>query len=478
MKWIFPTLWLMAVGTGARAGEILELGSRLELFADSFLIDRLEGARLKLHEPHAAAVALRFDQSWEGRFSGYITVLHDADRYRMYYRGLPKDGADGSTNEFTCYAESRDGINWTKPSLGLHEIWGTRSNNVVLANAAPFSHNFSPFIDSHPGGMPSERFKALAGTSSSGLVAFVSGDGIRWRKMREAPVLTQGAFDSQNVAFWSEAEHCYVVYFRTWTGGEFQGYRTVSRATSTNFLDWSHPVEMQFGDTPHEHLYTSQTHPYFRAPHIYVALPMRFLPGRKVLTDEQARSLGVNPGYGSDCAEAVFMTSRGGNQYDLTFMEGFIRPGNDLGNWASRAGLTALGVVPTGPAEMSLYKQAHYAQPSCHLLRYALRTDGFASVNAPYAWGEMLTKTPRFEGKKLVLNFSTGAAGGMRVEIQDAKGKALSGFELAKSLEIVGDEIERAVFWQSGSNLSALAGQPVRLRFVMKDADLFSLKFR
>jgi hypothetical protein len=62
------------------------------------LIDRLEGARLKLHEPHPAGVALQFDRPWEGRFSGYITVLHDSDRYRMYYRGLSKDGADYPTN--------------------------------------------------------------------------------------------------------------------------------------------------------------------------------------------------------------------------------------------------------------------------------------------------------------------------------------------------------------------------------------------
>jgi hypothetical protein len=133
-----------------------------------------------------------------------------------------------------------------------------------------------------------ERFKALAGTSASGLHVFASGDGLRWRRWREGSVLTQGAFDSQNVAFWSESEHCYAAYFRTWTGGAFAGYRTISRATSPDLVHWSGPAEMSFGDTPREHLYTSQTHPYFRAPHVYLATPMRFMPGRKVLTSEQA----------------------------------------------------------------------------------------------------------------------------------------------------------------------------------------------
>jgi len=79
-------------------------------------------------------------------------------------------------------------------------------------------------------------------------------------------------------------------------------------------------------------------------------------------------------------------------------MEGLIRPGPDPGNWASRAGLTALGIVPTGPAEMSIYKQAHYAQPTTHLVRYVWRTDGFASANAGYNGGEMLTRPLLFSG--------------------------------------------------------------------------------
>jgi hypothetical protein len=205
---------------------------------------------------------------------------------------------------------------------------------------------------------------------------------------------------------------------------------------------------------------------------------MRFVPGRKVLTDEQAAALGVSRGYASDCADAVLMSSRGGPRYARTFMESLIRPGPDLGNWASRAGLTALGIVPAGPAELSLYKQAHYAQPGAHLVRYRLRTDGFVSVNAPYHGGEMITRPVTFTGRRLVINFATGAAGGVRVELQDAAGKALPGFALAEAREQVGDEIERVVQWERGADVSALMGQSVRLRFVMKDADLYALRFR
>ena len=472
-----PFLVSRAASAQSLPRAVRDIGSRLELFVDDYLIERLEGAVLRLHEPVPAGTVLAFDRPWEGAFCGYINVLRDGGRFRMYYRGLPVSGTDGSNDEVTCYAESSDGIVWNKPDLNLIEMRGTRKNNIVLAGAAPFSHNFSPFLDTRPGVLESERYKAVAGTVNSGLVAFVSPDGLRWRKPREEPILRDGAFDSQNVAFWSENEGWYVCYFRTWTEGEFNGFRTVSRATSKDFLAWSAPARMEFGDTPIEHLYTNQTSPYFRAPHIYLAFPMRFFPGRKVLTGDQAKSLGVDPGYAGDCADAVFMTSRGGNRYDRTFMEGFIRPGTDLGNWASRAGMVACGIIPTGPTELSLYKQANYAQSSAHLLRFTLRTDGFVSVNAPYRGGELLTRPLRFTGYSLFLNYSTSAAGSLRVEIQDEKGGASPGYSLSDCDELIGDTIERPVSWKGSTNISALAGKTVRLRFTLRDADLFSLRF-
>lgn len=467
---------------GAAAGSSpypsIDLGNRLELMADRRCLDRLVGCQLRLHEPNPAGVALRFDAPWEGAFSGYVTVLRDDGLYRCYYRGSPVVGRDGSDTEVTCYAESRDGIHFTKPALGLFDVQGTRSNNVVLAGQAPFSHNFAPFLDTRAGVPPEQRYKALAGMSEKGLHGFVSADGLRWRRLRDTPLLTQGAFDSQNVAFWSEHENRYVLYLRTWSKGGFSGYRTISRSTSPDFVQWTAPVEMSFGDAPPEHLYTSQTHPYFRAPHLYIATPMRFLPGRRVLTTEQARTLGVDPGYASDVAEAVFMTSRGGERYERLFLEGFIRPGPDLGNWASRAGLSALGIVPTGETEISLYKQAHYAQPSGHLVRYTLRTDGFVSVNAPFAGGEWTTHPLVFAGHELVVNFSTGAAGRLRVQLEEADGKPIPTRTFADAVEQVGDEIERVISWKNGRDIGAWAGRPVRLRVAMQDADVYAFRFR
>jgi hypothetical protein len=116
-------------------------------------------------------------------------------------------------------------------------------------------------------------------------------------------------------------------------------------------------------------------------------------------------------------------------------------------------------------------------QDSWHIERLLLRTDGFASVSAPWTGGEMVTKPITFTGKALELNYRTGAPGFVRVEIQDAAGTPIPGHTLDECPEIIGDEIERIVAWKQGTDGSRLAGQPVRLRFVMKDADLYSIRF-
>jgi hypothetical protein len=458
--------------------DVLNIGSRLELFVDSWLIEKQDNVHLVLHAPEDAGKVLSFDKPWEGPFCGYATVFKDGDIYRLYYRGLPEAGKDGSNMETTCYAESEDGIEWTRPDLGIYEVSDSRENNIILADVAPITHNFSPFLDARKGIHPTYKYKALGGTRSSGLIACVSADGIHWNILQKEPVITEGAFDSQNVSFWSEEEQLYLCYFRTWKKVGDRNFRSISRTTSRDFLHWSDPVEMDFGDTPVEQLYTNQTAPYFRAPHIYVSIAARFMPNRQVLTEEQAQQLNVNPAYFKDCSDAVLMTSRGGNKYSRTFMEGFIRPGIGLQNWVSRSNYPALNVVQTGPTEMSVYLNQDYAQPTSHLHRYTLRIDGFVSLNAPYAGGEMTTKPFRFTGDTLFLNFSTSAAGVIKVEMLDIQGNGIKGFELENAKELIGNEIEKGVTWQGNPDLTEWIDKPVRLRFVMKDADLYSLRFK
>ncbi len=454
-----------AVADEPRPAPVREIGSRRELFIDKFLIDRLNNATLKLHEP------TKTQRPQSPLIGAYVTVIKDGDLFRAVYRSYDPaykgEQYDGNPGEMTCYAESRDGHEWTQPKLGVVEINGSRENNVIL-RASPFSTNFSPFLDNRPDVPAEQRFKATAGLSDhavkhaqktkpgeaagikGGLYTFASPDCIHWKPLSPEPAitLTEFGFDSQNVSFWSPVEKLFVCYFRSWQNG----LRSISRSTSPDFVTWSKPVALS-PNLPGEHLYTSQTHPYFRAPHLYVALPTRFHPGR------------------GDSTDILLMTARGDAPYDRTFREAFIRPGLDPARWGNRSNYAALNVVPTSPTEMSIY---HVGSGD----RFVLRTDGFTSVHAGADVGELLTRPLRFTGKELVINYSTSAGGSVRVEVQDESGKAIPGFTLADSRNLVGDAIEQPASWKQGSDVSSLPGQTVRLRFVMQEADVFSLQFR
>ena len=457
--------------------KVINLGSRLELFVDSFIIEKMDNAEFRLHIPEDKGPVIFFDKPWEGIFSGYTTIIKDGDLFRMYYRGIPAAGKDGSDSEVTCYAESADGRNWEKPDLGLFEINGNKNNNIILAHSAPATHNFSPFIDYNPNRTDNYRYKAFGGLEK-GLIAFGSPDGIHWEKMYNDPLVKGGEFDSQNVTFWSENEQMYLCYFRKWIRKGEKTMRSVGRSTSKDFLNWSQPVLMDFGNTQPEDLYTNQTSPYFRAPHIYIAIAARFFPGKQVISDEQAQRLNVNPSYYHDCSDAVLITSRGGNRYQRTFMEGFLRPGIGLDNWVSRTNYPALNVVQTSDTEMSFYVNQDYAQPTTHLHRYSLRIDGFSSLHAGYTPGEIMTRPFIFSGKNLIINFSTSAAGYIQFEFLDENKNVIAEYSSDKCIPVIGNELVRRVEWkQPWVSLSDLRGRAIRMRIKMKDADLYSFKF-
>tara|TARA_R110002049_G_scaffold285698_4_gene467002 strand:+ start:139880 stop:141394 length:1515 start_codon:yes stop_codon:yes gene_type:complete len=465
---------ILFAATRGYADEPIDIGSRRELFVDDLLIDRMDGVALRLHHP----IKTTRPESPLPRVA-YTTVIKDKDEmgvlFRAYWRGSDRsftgERHTGHAGETVAYAESRDGHDWTFPKLGLHEVSGTRRNNVILANQPPLLTNFSPFIDTRPGVPRDERYKALAGYPGPGnkqgkakpgigLFAFYSADGIHWTKQGEVIPYQdkwRHAFDSQNVSFWSDAEQQYVCYFRTWTPED--KLRSISRTTSLDFQTWTKPIPMN-PNRPGEHLYTNQTHPYFRAPHIYIALPTRYVMGR----GEPSASIEKN-----NATDVLLMTSRAGNtHYDRTFQDVFIRPGLDASAWTNRANYVALNVVPTSPTEMSIYHRSGD--------RYTLRIDGFASAHASFKTGELLTRPVTFAGDSLHINFSTSAAGSVRVELQRPNGSVIPGFSLNESDLIFGDEIDREVRW-AGSTLTSIAGQPVRLRFIMQECDLYSFQF-
>ncbi len=446
--------------TRASAAEAVDLGGRLELFVDDFLIESLSGdAKSHMHRPEAREVVLTTDQPWEGNTCAYYTILRDGDLYRMYYRGshYNTETKKATHPEVTCYAESRDGVHWEKPNLGLFEFNGSKQNNIVWDGIG--THCFVVFKDDNPACPPEARYKGISRgrpRGKKGLYLFQSPDGIHWKLIQDKPAITEGAFDSQNLAFWDPQAGVYREYHRTFTNG----VRSIMTGTSPDYVNWSKPVLLEYGDAPHEHLYTNAVRLYERAPHIFLGFPTRYLPneGQRV--------------------EPVLMTSRDGLHFKR-WSEPLIPEDAPEDRKGNRSNYMTWGMVqlPGNDREYSVYAtEAYYTGPDTRVRRFVYRVDGFVSVRAEEG-GELLTKPLTFSGKSLRVNYTTSGTGRLRVELQDAAGKAIEGYALDDSKPLRGDAVSQAVGWKNGTDVSTLAGKPIRVRFVLEGGDLYSMTF-
>ena len=499
--------------------SIRNIGSRRELFIDPYLIERFEGASLRLHRPQPQEVAITCDAPWEGGGPGYPTVFFDGERYHMYYRTAPQGArADNDERQLTCYAQSDDGIRWRKPELGLFEFAGSKMNNILWQGV--MSHNFTPFCDGNPACPPAQRYKALGGCNADwgggeGLVAVASADGIHWQRLGDGALALKGNFDSQNLVFWDAASGCYRAYWRDGRGGDpkIPDGRDVRTATSPDFVRWSEPCWLDYEpnrsgsperdqtDDPsgdHHQFYTSGIQAYPRAPHMILGFPQRYvdrgwtvstdaLPEREIRRKEADKNIegGRPTRCGTVVTDVLFMASRDGQRF-FVWPEAFVRPGIQRpGSWYYGGAWYAWGLVETAsalegaPPELSLYIQEGVTRDGPgRLRRHTLRLDGFASVYAPLPGGTMTTRPLTFTGNRLEINFSTSAGGRLRAELQDEGGAAIPGFSLDDCHLQYGDQLDRIVSWKGGVDVGALAGRPVCLRFELKDADLFALRFR
>ncbi|WP_395749129.1 hypothetical protein [Prosthecobacter sp.] len=486
---LFFTLLVSIINSRA-ADIVTDIGDRLEIFVDRALIDTMDGTTLQIAQPRPEEISLTFTNPWEGNFSAaYMTVLKDGGTYRLYYRGGTKSetGIPKPGTEVTCYAESQDGKTWVKPKLGLVSFEGSTENNIILGpTPRRTSVNFTAMLDDRPGIPAEERYKAVgSGTGrEEGLLRFISPDGIHWKSYSEEIIFDGYKLDSLNVVSWLPAEQCYAIYMRAWSVGGTPGqpkprdaYRTIARSTSKDFKTWSEPVRMQFsGDEKVRNLYSNATMPYFRAPHILIAMPHRMISEEVVPRAELEAYKTETRAIANSIGDVMLMSTRDGITYDRTFMEAFVRPGTERGAWHARSLFASMGIVPTSGEEMSFYVSTNYGIPSHQIRRYSLRTDGFASIHAGYQSGTMTTKPIRFSGEKLVLNYWTSAAGRIQVELLDAAGRPLPGFAAGDCDKIIGNEIRRAVTWKNSGSLHDLIGKPIRLRFRITDADLYSFR--
>lgn len=456
-----------------------DIGTRWELLVDQFLVEEVRGLRFALQHPERREVAFEGDAAWEDDIAFPLSAVQDGGQIRLYYRASIPDRGNEDQVVFAM-AESLDGgLTFQRPNLQMVEFGGSLDNNIIYIGEPPFVPP-PAFIDTNPACPPEQRYKGL-GSRWRKLYAMVSADGLQWRPLREEALEMEGTFDTVNTAFWdgeAKCYRCFTRYFENLQEGMVEAdvlgpkptvVRAIQSSTSPDFLNWGPVVHHEYDD-PHDtmQLYTNATIPCPGAEHHYLSFPNRYVQER--IPDPDHGTPGVN--------DALFMVSRDAVHWKR-YPEAWVRPGPDPLNWTDRNNYPTWGIVQTSDTEWSMYITEHYRRPGrpTRLRRLAVRPRGFVSLHGDYAGGEARTRAFTFGGHELRLNYSTSAAGSIRVEIQDEAGVPVRGYGVHDMEPVYGDTVDGVVRWRQRADVAALRGRPVRLRFELGDADLFALRF-
>ena len=481
--------------------EIIFIGKEREPLWDAYIVDKeMTTATPRVMTPVKKECIFEFDQKNETFSISYPCIVKDDLGYKMYYQPWNEEGF----KPCVCVIESGDGIHWHRPHLDIFEHSELKENNVVIDCV---KDGIFVFYDTNPACPKEEKYKAIGaekmihpdGEEKTSLCCFVSPDGYHFTLSH--PMTRYGTFDSLNTAMWNGEK--YVCYYRSFhniegvdnseildLGQIYSHSKMWSYATrdirvmySDDFRSWTLPEMIKFDDGLDYPLYTNNVEIYDRAP-IYIGFPVRYCE-RPEWTENISQMTGyqtkktaterIEPRTGRVSTDCIFMCSRDGKNWHR-FNEAFLTPGyEDEHNWIYGDCYLGYGLVDSGKEYYNLYtidRHFSFGYPK-PLNRYEIRKDGFACYEAGGDEKALVTKPIIFDGTALHLNFSTSAYGYIYVSVLDENGNDLSG----ESVEVFGDNIDRRVVFSDGFDLSTLREKAVRLKFRMRDAKLFSIKF-
>ena len=527
---------LMAPPAWGESASALDIGDRRQVFIDHRFLESSQGVRLRVHPPRKTGeLTIAQEHPWESRRVGlYGTVLKVGETYHMWYESLANFDRDeeghhtlklerdrSDWRRYMCYARSRDGITWKKPNLGLVEFDGSRKNNIVAGHgAAGIEKQAYGMVFLDPNAPPEQRFRLvvrLRGNGRNQLNVYSAPDGIHFRPTYERVLSYRDDrrhhLDTYNIIFWDDRIRKYVAYVRRNAPGPGQ-HRTNARSEShrldlfpdvddsalslsTDRLDLHHLDPSSRTEVPVVDFYTSIVVKYPWAQDAYYAFPSLYYhyEGRflREFREETPHNTGAN--------DIRFAASRDGITWHRYDRRPFVELGMD-GEFDTRDSYMVHGVVPAlNGREMYLYysgkdmlhawgwtergnrliREADLAptREKSAISRLVLRRDGLISVRADYSGGEFTTPFLKFHGSELVLNLNTSAAGIARVAILDSDFRPLDGYSLEDCDRIhTTNRIDRRVSWNGISDVSSLAGRPVRLHFQLRDLDLYGFQFR
>ena len=508
---------------------------RKELFLDTFALQETVDVERVQHQlrKYEGNPVIRPEHPWEFRFISGRSAPYwnpEEERYEFRYWAFPPFDEDrGFYPWTTCLAISDDGFNWEKPIVGLFEFEGSTENNMLQPTGLATDLLYNVLYDAHDPD-PQRRWKALLGAINP--LPAVSPDGIHFTPLSDAGL----SGSEENHLFYDDETEQYVflgrtgvnsdasrlyenrgVYLRAQREGRHcnapggigcarKGWlRSVWMLTSKDFAKWSQPPylyvfapdrrdqelgqlwlethlanpEMKQPSVVNWDEYSSQIYNMAAFPYegIYIGFPTRF------------RMTGNLADGGSDGFNVTGLSAS-----------------RDMENWLYALNETRPDFIPLSPESSGQYDLVQIMPPSKPLrigdelvFLYSgskfrsykedesqdmgnqaafnlgtLRLDGFVSMRAGDVDGEVVTKPLVWRGSNLWIN-ADADGGEIRVELLNDTGELLNeAWSLTRALPISADGVRLPVRWQQGGDLSGLKLRNVRLRFSMRNAELFA----
>ncbi|MEX1231758.1 MAG: GDSL-type esterase/lipase family protein [Planctomycetaceae bacterium] len=481
------------------------VGTASQLFVDRLLVRDSERIWFTQHKgnKHPANPVLKPEFPWEGwRCEIFGNVIFDEQEqiFKMWY--LPEEGPNGEyfdETNVTCYAVSKDGVHWEKPLVGTLKSKNGKPHNAV-------AHVFLPSVikDMHDPDA-SRRYKCIGWSSRPpGYNTFVSPDGLNWTLFSETPIAPGG---DVMTGYWDENRKLYVAFPKIHPLTRGHNRRQFGTMFSPDFKYWTNPVlsfTVDQRDDAGTFARLEQVRPILdRVDHPQLMRTEYY--GIGAYTAESCTlafpwilSINNNARYGNHEGpqEIQLAVSRDLIHWERPFRTPVIEIG-ELDQWDASYHTTAATALRVGDEVWLYYSGANYTHGTPVLYRETFEDgtptgrkgkysaaiglvtwplDRFVSADAGSDGGTLTTIPVRYSGDRLEINANVKPDGHIIVELLDGAGRPLEGVTASEKLS--GDGLRHSVQFAGTTDLSVHRGQPVSLRFKMKNAELYSFAFR
>jgi len=454
-----------------------------KLAVDEHWVERMSGVWRTLNHPtkHPDNPILKADRSWEGYLAMQPgTVIYDEeDRiFKMWYNALPS-AEKPDVDNYLCYAVSEDGSTWEKPELGNHEHNGSTANNIVL-RGVDWTHSVIKDDEAGP-----RRYKLAYWSRKGNLegvyVAF-SADGVHWVDHGQRPVVPGWASGDTFSVMRDPNSGSYFLYHKT----PGQSIRTVSRAISEDFVEWQESrlvLAPDIHDAPDTQFYGMSAFPYaglcLGLIWVYHTYPQT-VDMQLVYSDD-----GLN--WHRACERKLFLHLVPTNRYSgKSFDSMMVYPASSP---VEKDGL--LWFYYSG------FSVPHNALPEAHDGQIGVACvprDAFCRLDAT-GEGVVVSRPFTVRGSKLIVNGGVrgpdeadetlpawsglfdgcpSGCGSIVAEVQDENENPISGYLAEDCRAFMGSGSDTEIHWKEGSDLSSMEGRQVRLKFLIRNASLYS----